>query len=106
MRHHLTDRCDNHSIISDAQHGFRQKHSIQSNLTELHDFLVYNINLDNNIDVITIDLQFGSHSHGNPTGEMGVPHFPFSCTSLLLILHDKLIIAQTISISQYGIIDT
>ena len=59
MCHHLTDHCDrpNHSFALDAQHGFNQKHSTQSNLIKLRDFLDNNIDFGNNIDVITIDYQ-------------------------------------------------
>ena len=56
MYHHLTDHRNNHSIISDAHHGFRLKHSTQFNLIELLNFLVNNIYLGNYIDVITINL--------------------------------------------------
>ena len=55
MFHHLSDHCDNHSIISDTLHSLRQKHSTKSNLIKLHDSLVNNIDHGNNGDVITID---------------------------------------------------
>ena len=31
----ITEHCDNNNIINKAQHGFRNKHSIVTNLLEL-----------------------------------------------------------------------
>ena len=53
---HLVNYCATNNLISDVQHGFRSKRSTQSNMLEMCNFMVNNIDCGNNVDLITIDL--------------------------------------------------
>ena len=53
---HLVNYCDTNNLISDVQHGFRSKRSTHSNMLEMCNFMVNNIDCGNNVDLITIDL--------------------------------------------------
>ena len=53
---HLVNYCDANNFISNVQHGFRSKRSTQSNMLEMCNFMVNNIDCSNNIDLITINL--------------------------------------------------
>ena len=53
---HLVNYCDTNNLISDVQHGFRSKLSTQSNMLEMCNLMVNNIECGNNAELITIDL--------------------------------------------------
>ena len=61
----ITEHCDNNNIINKAQHGFRNKHSIVTNLLELLNDITKAVDEKNKIDVITINFSkaFDSISH-------------------------------------------
>ena len=61
----ITEHCDNNNIINKAQHGFRNKHSIVTNLLELLNDITKAVDEKNKIDVFTIDFStaFDSISH-------------------------------------------
>ena len=64
---HLVNYCYTNNLISDVQHGFRSKHSTQSNMLEMYNFMVKNMDCGNNIiALITINLckTFDSIQHG------------------------------------------
>ena len=53
---HITEYCEKYKLLHSAQHGFRNKHSITSNLLELLNNLTYYINNGHSVDPITIDF--------------------------------------------------
>lgn len=50
-------------LSSDAQRGFKQKYSTQSNIIKIHDLLVNNTDIGNNIYGITISLSKAFYSN-------------------------------------------
>jgi hypothetical protein len=54
---HIMDHCDTHNIITDVQHGFRQKRSCESQLLETIDELASNTDKGYQTDVIVLDFR-------------------------------------------------
>ena len=56
LSQHFVNYCDTNNLISDVQHGFKNKRTTQSNMFEMCNFMVNNIDCGNNVNLITIDL--------------------------------------------------
>ena len=57
--------CDRNNILTDEQHGFRNKHSTTMILLELMDDITSFVDNSNSVDIITIDFAkaFDTISH-------------------------------------------
>ena len=62
---YIIKQCDKHKLLSNSQHGFKQRFSTTSNLLELLNDVTQDIDNNNNVDLITIDFSkaFDSISH-------------------------------------------
>ena len=54
---HIMSHCENHTILTDVQHGFRRKRSCESQLIETVDDLAFNIDQGLQTDIVVLDFR-------------------------------------------------
>ncbi len=59
IRNHIVRHFENHSLIRDSQHGFRNKRSCLSNLLTFYDDLSHAHDITRSLDIVYLDFQKG-----------------------------------------------
>ena len=54
---HIMNHCETNNILTEVQHGFRRKHSCESQLLETVDDLAYHIDQGHQVDVVVLDFR-------------------------------------------------